>query len=190
MGRKKIKKVALNYDRFFEALNYNDLSVRKLDRDSVVGVSEKTIRRALHDKEINPEILDKLGKKLNVDPYWLSGRDMDLFELIVTDKNRSLLEEKMRIENNPYNKIKEEKKIVDYFRHFEEQLLMYNVDMEKFMSLPEIKQNGFKMELDLIIHMLIYKYFPDKASNQEWVELSKNVLSGEKYDKMVELFYH
>ncbi len=76
MSRPKMKKVSVNRRIFDIALEYNNLSIRKLAVDQLVDVNERTIRRALKDGLINPEILNRIAMRLNVDPYWLTGETL------------------------------------------------------------------------------------------------------------------
>ena len=191
MGRKKIEKMPINRIIFDEALKKRNLSINKLTNDEnehFIGVSRKTINRAFADKSINPEILDKIGEQLNVDPHWLTGQDLELFPSI---RNNS---EYCKIENHPYNKNLQQQKNINFTQHFHELLILHGISIEQFNSLPEVNQHGFEMELDLVIQMVIFKYFschakPNNAflANKDLLKMSCDVLSGETYDKLFEL---
>lgn len=189
MSRPKMKKVAINRKIFQIALKYNNLSIRKLAVDNVVDVNERTIRRALNAGEINPDILNKIAKRLNVDPYWLTGETL---KLVPSLENRN--PEYMHPKSHPYNECMENRKNINISEHFEQILNLHGIPMSLFNKLPETKQNGFHMELDLIINLLILKYFSDLAKednpflrNKELVSMATEILSGDTYNKMFEI---
>lgn len=194
MGRKKIDKVSINRERFNEALKRKGLSINKLDNDRLIGVTEKTIRRALKNHEINPVILEKIGERLDVDTYWLMGKDLEWISLVMTKINKDKILDHIKIENNPYNKNKYERKQIDFKKHFEETLILNGISCNDFNSLPEPMQHGFEMELNLVTQMVVFKYFSKQAggnnpflSNSELLKMSEEVLSGETYEKMLNI---
>jgi hypothetical protein len=191
MGRKKIEKVPIDCDILDEALKKRKLSINKLandKKDCYIGVTRRTISRARHDGYINPEILDKIGEQLNVDPYWLTGQGLNLFPSM---KKNS---EYCKIENHPYKKITQHLKKINLSHHFQELLILHGVSFEQFNSLSEATQHGFEMEIDLVIQMVIFKYFSPHAkpddiflSNEDLYKMSCDVLSGEIYEKLFNL---
>ena len=185
-----MRKESIDTTIFKEALHRKQLSINKITDDKndyYVGVSRKTITRALHDKQINPEILDKIGKKLDVDPYYLSGRWKQQASII-----RKL--DFYKIENHPYNENRELRKTVNRKQLFQSLLAGNGISHERFNLLPREKQNGLMMELDLVIQMVIFKYFLMKDEHAELSQveielrkMSEEVLSGETYMKLFEV---
>jgi hypothetical protein len=190
-GRKKIEKVPIDCNILDEALKKNKLSINILTNDKkayYIDVTRRTISRARHDGYINPKILDKIGEQLNVDPYWLTGQALNVFPSM---KKNS---EYCKIENHPYNKNAQQLKKINLSRYFQELLILHGVSFEQFNSLSEATQHGFKMEIDLVIRMVIFKYFsshtkPDDVflTNEDLHKMSCDVLSGETYEKLFEL---
>ena len=188
MGRKKMNKVPICRSILDDALKRNDMSINKLGMDPFIGATRKTIERALRDELINPEILARIGERLDVDPHWLTGQDLRLMTII--QKNA----EYCKVENHPYNKTKEQRKGINFSQHFQELLVLHGISIEQFNSLPEKTQHGFEMELDLVIQMVIFKYFSQCTNsddaflcNQELHKMSCDVLAGDTYDKLFEL---
>jgi len=191
MGRKKIKKVPIDCNILGEALKKSKLSINKLaddEKDYYIGVTRRTISRARHDGYINPEILDKIGEQLNVDPYWLTGQALNVFPSM---KKNS---EYCKIENHPYKKNAQQLNKINFSHHFQELLILHGVSFEQFNSLSEATQHGFEVELDLVIQMVIFKYFsshtkPDDVflANEDLHKMSCDVLSGETYEKLFKL---
>lgn len=193
MGRPKIKKVPINRERFEKALYRKGLSINKLNKDTIIEVDEKTIRRALKDKEINPAILEKIGERLDVDPDWLKGRDIELLSKF--HLNKQTIEYYQNIENFPYNKNKYERNFIDLEKYLKDTLTLQGILFDDFKNLSIEKQHGFQMEMDLVLQMLVRKYFYEKyqgtdnlfLSNKELYDLSVSVLSGDDYCKLFEL---
>lgn len=193
MGRPKIKKVPINRERFEKALYRKGLSINKLNKDEIIEVDEKTIRRALKDKEINPKILEKIGERLDVDPDWLKGRDIELLNKFHLNKQK--IEYYQNIENFPYNKNKYERNFIDLDKYLKDTLTLQGILFDDFENLSIEKQRGFQMEMDLVLQMLVRKYFYEEyketdnlfLSNKELYDLSVSVLSGDDYCKLFEL---
>lgn len=191
MSRKQMKKVPINCEILYEALKRKKLSINKLTDDEnkhFIGVTRRTITRACHDGFINPEILDKIGEQLDVDPHWLTGRDLMVFPSIKRNH------EYCKIENHPYKKDSMQRKAINFAQHFQELLILHGVSMERFKALSEEVRHGFEMELDLAIQMVIFKYFsPSSKSDNEFLankdlyEMSCYVLSGATYENLFEL---
>ncbi len=171
--------------------NYGIKSINKLaddKRDCYIGVTRRTISRARHDRYINPEILNKIGEQLNVDPYWLTGQGLNVFPSM---KKNS---EYCKIENHPYNKRAQQLKRLNSFQHFQDLLTLHGVSFEQFNSLSEETQHGFEMEIDLAIQMVIFKYFSSHAkpddvllANEDLYKMSCDVLSGATYESLFNL---
>lgn len=196
MGRRKIEKVPIDRSRFDEAVKRKGLSINKLNNDKIIKVTEKTIRRALQAKEINPDILEKVGERLDVDPYWLMGKDKKFVSLVMTKANQQRLRDSMKIENNPYNKNKYECSQIDFEKHFQDTLILNGISYDEFKTLPEAKQHGFETELSLVTQMVVFKYFSrqsDKSnpylSNSDLLKMSEEILSGETYEKILDLLF-
>ena len=181
----------INCDIFDAALKRANLSINKLANDEnehFIGVSRRTISRARHDGLINPDILERIGEQLDVDPHWLTGQDLAIFPSL--KRNLSYC----KLENHPYNKNSWQRKRINFSQHFKELLVLHGVSIEQFNLLSEERQHGFEMELDLVIIMVIFKCFSmhdtvqsSFLSNKELYGMSCKVLSGETYDKLFEL---
>ena len=54
-------------------------------------------------------------------------------------------------------------KNIDFTRHFNELLILHGVTREQFDALSDGLRFGFELELDLVIQLLMFKYFSDSA---------------------------
>ena len=186
-GRPKLKKANIDIGIFDEArIACNSISIDQLARDC--DISRKTIERARKQKKINPEFLDRIGKRLNVDPHWLTGDDLNI---PVIKRNRLYC----KLSNHPYRETTSLQKSTDFTQHFNELLILYGITRKQFDALSDGKRFGFELELDLVIQMLMFKYFSDSAdpatnpflANRKIAEMAQQVLSGKTYDKLFEL---
>ena len=86
-------------------------------------------------------------------------------------------------------------KNIDFTQHFNELLILHGVTREQFDALSDGLRFGFELELDLVIQLLMFKYFSDSAdpatnpflSNREIAKMAQQVLSGDTYNKLLEL---
>lgn len=72
MGRKKVDRIIVDKNLFFEILKRNNLSIRSLGK-SLSSINEKTIRRGLSEG-FSIRSLNILARALNVDPLYLTER--------------------------------------------------------------------------------------------------------------------
>ena len=186
-GRPKAKNVNLDVEILDEARSAcNHISIDQLAHDC--DISRKTIERARKQKRINPEFLDRIGKRLNVDPHWLTGDDL---KIPFIKRNRLYC----KLSNHPYHEMMRLQKNIDFTRHFNELLILHVVTREQFDELSDGLRFGFELELDLVIQLLMFKYFSDSAdpatnpflSNREIAKMAQQVLSGDTYNKLLEL---
>lgn len=117
MANKKVAKVPFSRYRFTQALDYRKSSIRKLGKVAEIERDEKTIRRCLHNGEIPPALLDRIGRYLDVHPDFLSGTYDRPIERIEDETVRMMLKAQIRVEDHPYfTKEQEELKYRDYFK--------------------------------------------------------------------------
>ena len=191
MGRKEIQKTKIHSDFFRKVLKQKGLSINKIttfENPYYIGYSRKTITRALSEGEINPTVLNSIAEKLNVDPHYLSGQSLFIFPKLENNENYC------DVSKHQYNKLSEQRKLINANKTIQDLLLLHNISKEQLSMLPEEYQNGFNMELDLVVTMLIFKYFHSTASsdnpflgNDKLYEMSIKVLSGDTYDELFDL---
>ena len=73
MANKKLEKVKLNTMNLISALHSRKISMLGLGRDETFDWTDKTIRRAISDKEASPQLMHDLAKRLDVDIKYLTG---------------------------------------------------------------------------------------------------------------------
>lgn len=144
-GRPTIDKVPLSVKRLQEALDYAGVSLRSLDTDPVVVASEKTIRRAKKEGCISPDILDRLGKRLNVDPLFLQGKMDDIArKMSVNENDAKELISQFVVSDFPY--LNQEKRDLDSKQFINELLIENDIPPEQLQELTTEQQILFYRE--------------------------------------------
>lgn len=163
-GRPNTEKVPFSVKRFQEALDYNGISLRKLNTDPVLNASERTIRRAKQTGMINPDILDRLGKRLNVDPSFISGT-YDIYARVFAknDEEATELASQLKVEDHPYL-LQEQRKLMP-MQYVNELLIQHDIPAEDLNQLSKDERRQFYFDLELAIGRVLNKYFtPFRAS--------------------------
>lgn len=157
MANKKVARVPFSRERFMQALEYRNSSIRKLGKVPEIDRDEKTIRRCLHDGEIPPALLDRIGRYLDVHPDFLSGTYDRPVERIDDDILRRMIKSQIRVEDHPYFiKEQEDLKYRDYFKSI---LTMHNISVSQFRTLNSDKRTQLQLDIEEAITAVIYKYF-------------------------------
>lgn len=167
-GRPKINKVPFSTKRLQEALDYCQVSLRELNNDQILQASERTIRRAKQEGRINKDILDRLGKRLNVDPLYLEGEFDRLAEITRQYANdEELINQTLSVRFHPYiDKIKRETAAFSYV-----DLLLdeKGIPRSELKEMDSESQKMFYVEIDLEVSKIVRKYFgPQLYSGHEY----------------------
>jgi hypothetical protein len=157
-GRPQIEKVNFSQQRFQEALEYREKSLRQIQRDNIDGLTERTLRRAKKDGKINPEILDLLGKYLDIDPYFLSGGyDESADRVASTPEESRDLKAKITVNQAPY--IRKEKRELKSLGYIEDILIDHEIPISVWRSMPIDTMIHFYLDMDRAIDKVVWKYF-------------------------------
>ena len=157
MANKKVAKVPFSRYRFTQALDYRKSSIRKLGKVAEIERDEKTIRRCLHNGEIPPALLDRIGRYLDVHPDFLSGTYDRPIERIQDETVRMMLKAQIRVEDHPY--FTKEQEDLEYRDYFKSILTMHNISVAQFRSLNADKRTQLQLDIEQAIVGVIYKYF-------------------------------
>lgn len=169
MANKKTPKVSVLRERFDEALKYKKTSIRKLGHPVTgVGWSDKQIRRCLKNEKMTPDMLDKIGCFLDVEPMYLSGAYDPQIDRMTDPILHSILSARLRPENYPY--IKKIQNMIGYETHFQNELIMSGITIEDYRVLTWDQRQLFRQELHAAIAMVISKFFPKDAFGNSTAE--------------------
>ena len=187
-GRPLINNVPINRQLFDAARNYQGVSMTALSKIPEIDVDEKTIRRIRKSQKTNSKMLNLIAKHLNVDPYWLTGQTLTILPSLKHDTKY------MDPANHPYSEMKEQRKFIDSAKLLQDILILHGVSEAQYELLSEEQRNGFQMELDLVIQIVVFSYFSPFAkdddpflSNKELYQLSIEALNTDAYKKLFEL---
>lgn len=187
-GRPLINNVPINRQLFDAARNYQGVSMTELSKLPEIDADEKTIRRIRKSQKTNSKMLNLIAKHLNVDPYWLTGQTLTILPTLKHDTKY------MDPANHPYSEMKELRKFIDSAKLLQDILILHGVSEDQYELLSEEQRNGFQMELDLVIQIVVFNYFSPFAkdddpflSNKELYQLSIEALNTDAYKKLFEL---
>lgn len=158
MGNKSVKKVPVNKKHFMKVLNSKNYSIRKIGKAyEIIERSERTIRRYLDQGEMPIDLLNNIAKYLNVTPEYLSGFYDDKAERIRDPYLRDMYKSHIKPENYPY--ILKEKSDIEYNDYFKSILIMNDISMDLFNTLPPEERVLFRQEMIVAIMKVIAKHF-------------------------------
>ena len=159
MANKKTEKVPIIRDSFLRIIREKGYTVESLGMQPQVERSGKTIQRCLAAGEMQPELLDRIGRFLDVAPSYLAGDYDRKFEeikdtLVSPEITRYLWTKTDRF---PYSKHETEN--IDYREHLLNTLLINNISKEQYLALDPKKRLSFQFDLGQAVHVVIKRYF-------------------------------
>lgn len=186
MANKKMKKVPLDKDCLMEAILLKNTSIRKLGADHKLGWSSKSIERGIKDGEVSPELLNALGKYLDVEPDYLSGKYHRICEKNSDDYVCSLRKRNLCAKYFPYI-IKQQKEKYDdvflYDKYLEYILIIHDISLSQFQSMPFEQQKELQLSIEDAIVPVLMKFFSQNAMGQDvWPEIYRLRCSIDSYD--------
>lgn len=175
MRNKKIKKVPLDRACLMEALQLRNISIRRLEKDSAFGWSSKSVERGIKDGEVSPELMDALGRYLDVDTDYLSGKYHHNAEKIKDEAVCAILKSGLNAHKFPYirkqQRIKYDNKFL-YDRYLESILIIHDISMRQFDKMLFEKQKAFQLDLEDAVATVLLKHFPHNALGQDiWPDI-------------------
>ncbi|MBI9050398.1 MAG: hypothetical protein JEZ00_13335 [Anaerolineaceae bacterium] len=177
MANKKLRKITLDRECLLESLQLRNISIRRLGKDYDFGWSSKSVERGIKDGEVSPELMDALGKYLDVDTDYLSGKYHRDAEKIKDESVCLRLKSGLKADKFPYilkqQRIKYGGKFL-YDRYLEYILIIHDISIHQFDALLFEKQKAFQLDLEDAIAKVLIKHFPYNAMGQEiWPAIYK-----------------
>jgi hypothetical protein len=170
MANKKLKKVPLDRECLMEALQLRNSSIRRLGEDYHFGWSSKSIERGIKDGEVSSELMDVLGKYLDVDTDYLSGKYHRDAEKIKDESLCLILKSQLKANKFPYilkqQRIKYDGKFL-YARYLEFILIIHDISMRQFAEMPFENQKALQLDLEDAIAAVLIKHFSYNARGQD-----------------------
>ena len=167
MANKPKDRVPVSRERFKQTLRDKGFTIKALGQAREIDRSEKTISNYIMAGEMPPDLLDRIGRYIDVDPDFLSGvYDRRFEEIKETLPNpeftRFLWSQTSRF---PYSK--HAVATLDFKDYILKTLLLCNVSEEQLMGLPYRERRQFQRDLGEAIHTVIKRYFEKDASGKE-----------------------
>lgn len=166
MANKEKPKVLINRARFDETLKLRGSSIRKLGQAyNEIGRDEKSIRRYLREG-FPTDILDLIGKYLDVEPAYLSGKYDKEIEKIKDPDLRDILKRQLRPNKFPYL-MAQTRQQGFYDRYFESILTIHGISEQQFSALTPGQQKQLRLDMEAAITHVISKFFTEDAKGQK-----------------------
>lgn len=173
MGNRKIGKSKLSKEWFKKVLKMKGVSIRGICDNAGLGVgwNERTIRRALADGKISPDLLDEIARALDVHPDYLAGKYAWTLDVLEDEgAKRYFLSTYLKPANYPYSK--KEQESLGTRRYILNTLLMHGVDEEEYNTLDYSSQHLLYARLDNAVTNTLKAFFPgcSKMSAVDYAE--------------------
>lgn len=165
MANKKIDRVPLKRDSFLRIIHEKGYTVEKLGEETSLERSGKTIQRCLSSGEIQPDLLDRIGRLLDVDPLYLSGEYDRQYEKLKDTLNNPELTHFLWTNTDRFPYSKHKIGSIDYAQYLTDTLLINNISKEQFLALSPEKRQSFQFDLSIALHETIKKYFDLEANS-------------------------
>ena len=167
MSNKPQEKVRIIREWFLRVIRERKKTVEELGNIPEIDRSGKTIQRCLSSGEMQPDLLDRIGKALNVDPNYLSGEYYKCFleskdSLPNTDASYYLL---TKIDRYPYQKYQAAS--INYEEYLINTLLINNISKEQFLSLDSRKRRSLQFDIGMALKDVISNYFEKDSQGIE-----------------------
>lgn len=186
MANKKIKKVPLDKGCLLEALRLRNISIRKLGSDYDFGWTSKSVERGIKDGRVSVELMEALGKFLDVDTDYLSGKYHRACEKTNIHLLAETLKKQLKAEKFPYL-LKQQLSRYDneflYSKYLEYILTIHEISMRQFDSLTQEKKKDFQLDLEDAIASVLIKHFPHNVKGEDtWPEVYRVKIEIENYN--------
>lgn len=166
MANKAKDRVPISRERFRQALRDKGFTIKALGQAREIDRSEKTISNYIMAGEMPPDLLDRIGRYIDVDPDFLSGAYDRRFEeikdtLVSPDFTHFLWSQTNRF---PYSK--HAVATMDFKDYILKTLQLCNVSEEQLMELSHQERRQFQSDLGEAIHSVIKRHFEKDASGK------------------------
>lgn len=159
MANKKSEKVQISRDCFLRIIREKGYTVESLGAEPEIHRGGKTIQRCLATGEMQPDLLDRIGRFLNVNPTYLSGEYDRRFEEIKDSLKSPELTHYLwtKTDRFPYSKHQVEN--IDYAEYLLNTLLINDISKEQFLALDPKRRKSLQFDIGMALHGVIKQYF-------------------------------
>ena len=159
MANKKIEKTRISRDCFLRIIREKGYTVEDLGKEPAIDRSGKTIQRCLSAEEMPPELLDRIGCFLDVDPVYLSGEYDRKFEELKETLVSPELTHYLWTKTDRFPYIKHQTESIDYKEYLLNTLLINNISKEQFLALDPRQRRSLQFDIGEALNNVMRKYF-------------------------------
>ena len=157
----KVEYTKISKDFFEYVLSKKGYTITELGEDFDIERTGRTIRRALKQGKMKTDLLDRIAKKIDVAPSYLSGEEYILHKSMIKKLYGNFEMSAIRIEDYPYLKAeKSDYKINDYLKNI---LMFYDISLSQYESFEFEKKIEFLHALDDAIVPILGCFFANDA---------------------------
>ena len=164
MANQKMKTKPLNKERFKEARKLRGMSLAVLASHSSINRTEKTLLRWISQKEMPVDLLDTIGKVLNVDPEYISGTYDRRAEELESDPT-ALKELKSQLHASDFPYLYKQKRDLEPLQYVRELMIENDIEPEQLDQLSLREQIQVFIELERATSAVLEKHFKPHRSS-------------------------
>jgi len=159
MANKKTEKIQISRDCFLRIIREKGYTVESLGEVPEINRSGKTIQRCLTSGEMQPDLLNRIGRFLDVDPTYLSGEYDRRFEEMKDSLKSPELTHYLWMKTDRFPYSKHETENIDYAEYLLNTLLINNISKEQFLALDPKKRKSLQFDIGMALHTVKKQYF-------------------------------
>ena len=167
MANKKQITVPISRDCFLRVIREKGYSVERLGEAGGIDRSAKTIQRCLSAGEMQPELLDRIGRILDVDPAFLAGEYDRRFEEMKDELKNPDLTHYLWTQTKRFPYSKHQAENIDYSEFLMDILTINNITQEQYLALNAKERRAFKYDIGNALHSVIKQYFKVDSEGNE-----------------------
>ncbi len=169
MPKNKVKTIPVNKEVFTQILKMKNSSIRKLGASDEIPVTEKTIRRALNNGEMRPELVKQIAKHLNVESDLLTGEmlkgNYHVSPLNYLDRFPYFRTEQRELLTETQDGLSQTGGMQETIRRL---LSLFDISYDQYKKLSEYDQCSFLLESCTTMLPVIKKYFSEDDSGRNY----------------------
>ena len=168
MPKGKVKTQKVNKYFFKRVLRYKNTTIKSLAEELTIGASERTIRRALDNGAMRPDLLLRISEFLDTDPDFLSGKKYEEALAINNDVLRRIALNGLHPELYPFYRKEHENANAHKPEDWLQLLLpIFNISLSQYSDMCFDEKYSFLYDLYDAIFPVVLKHFPENGYGQK-----------------------
>ena len=161
-GRPKgsTRKDMVEFDRdcMNAALQYRNISIRKMGREESIHRNDKTLRGYMKSGRMPESVLEEIANYVDADTRYLKGiYHKEIIESDYPPKMKSALLAGLKPDKYPY--VKKEQRELEYKKYIDNILIIHGISTKQFTDLDKRKQWELQIEIEKKIVPVLLDYF-------------------------------